>query len=65
VPSPQPAETEAATPTGIPTLVTTEASPPAVEAACPDHGSELVASDPGTVQLASGKIQLVEFFAFW
>jgi hypothetical protein len=25
----------------------------------------LVATDPGTVQLASGKPQLVEFFAFW
>lgn len=26
---------------------------------------ELVATDPATVQLASGKVQLVEFFAFW
>lgn len=25
----------------------------------------LEASDPGTVQLASGEVQLVEFFAFW
>lgn len=25
----------------------------------------LEASDPGTAQLASGEIQLVEFFAFW
>jgi hypothetical protein len=27
--------------------------------------SKLVASDPATFQLASGKNQLVEFFAFW
>ncbi len=26
---------------------------------------ELLASDPNQVQLASGKIQLIEFFAFW
>ncbi len=26
---------------------------------------ELHATDPGTVSLASGKVQLVEFFAFW
>jgi thiol-disulfide isomerase/thioredoxin len=26
---------------------------------------EMVATDPGKVQLASGKVQLVEFFAFW
>jgi hypothetical protein len=25
----------------------------------------LAATDPGTVQLASGEVQLVEFFAFW
>jgi hypothetical protein len=27
--------------------------------------TELEATDPGTVQMASGKPQLVEFFAFW
>lgn len=27
--------------------------------------TELEATDPGSVQLASGKPQLVEFFAFW
>jgi hypothetical protein len=26
---------------------------------------QLVATDPGTVQLAAGKVQLVEFFASW
>ena len=29
------------------------------------RGSELVASDPSTVKLASGQLQLVELFAFW
>lgn len=27
--------------------------------------TELEASDPGSVQLAAGKVQFVEFFAFW
>ena len=26
---------------------------------------QLVATDPGTVQLAAGKVQLIEFFAYW
>lgn len=30
-----------------------------------DINKELHATDPSTVQLASGKVQLVEFFAFW
>jgi len=29
------------------------------------RGNELVATDPSTVNLASGRLQLVEFFAFW
>lgn len=58
----------------------TEAAPPAVsesledlateesvveEAAPPPVREELHATDPSTVQLASGEVQLVEFFAFW
>lgn len=35
---------------------------PAVE---PTARPGLHATDPGTVQLASGELQLVEFFAFW
>jgi len=31
----------------------------------PTPRSGLVATDPSTVTLASGEIQLVEFFAFW
>ena len=26
---------------------------------------QLVATDPSTVQLAAGKVQLIEFFAYW
>jgi len=29
------------------------------------RGSQLVATDPNTVNLASGEPQLIEFFAFW
>ena len=29
------------------------------------RGNELVATDPSTIMLASGKLQLVELFAFW
>jgi hypothetical protein len=29
------------------------------------RGDELEATDPETVALASGGLQLVEFFAFW
>ena len=31
----------------------------------PPVSAELHATDPATVSLASGKVQLVEFFAFW
>jgi hypothetical protein len=65
VASPLPAGTGADVPTGLPAPAVTEAAVPAEAAACPAHGTELVATDPGTVQLASGKVQLVEFFAFW
>jgi hypothetical protein len=27
--------------------------------------TELVATNPSTVKIASGELQLVEFFAFW
>ena len=35
------------------------------EATAPVVRTELEATDPSTVSLASGEIQLVEFFAFW
>lgn len=29
------------------------------------RGNDLAATDPGTVNLATGEPQLIEFFAFW
>lgn len=49
-------ETSAATATQVPT-----ASPPAAT----PRGDQLEATDPNTVTLASGGLQLIEFFAFW
>ncbi|MBP7689309.1 MAG: hypothetical protein KA765_15440 [Thermoflexales bacterium] len=46
-----PAEAASAAPTVVPTRKPVK--------------SELEATDPGTVQLAAGKPQFVEFFAFW
>lgn len=36
-----------------------------IPAAQPTPRQDLLASDPSTVSLASGQLQLVEFFAFW
>lgn len=60
----------AAAPTSAPATAepTVEVQPTeAVEAAPTPHAvkTELAATDPSTVQLAAGKPQLVEFFAFW
>ena len=56
-----PAPVEAAdAPAALPTEKPEEAAP-----AQPAPRTELVATDPATVSLASGKVQLVEFFAFW
>ncbi len=48
------------TTTGVPASVEASAAAP-VATPRPD----LQASDPATVNLASGRLQLVEFFAFW
>jgi hypothetical protein len=61
------------TPTEIPQLVDEslleepEQAAPAEAAAPgpPNHGNQLVATDPTTISLASGDVQLVEMFAFW
>jgi hypothetical protein len=45
-----------------PTETPAEATPPATRNTIK---AGLEASDPGTAQLSSGEIQLVEFFAFW
>lgn len=47
-----------------PTEVNTEPAAPA-EVVKPTLRPDLHASDPSTVSLASGQLQLVEFFAFW
>ena len=39
--------------------------PPVTEQVRPPVRTELAATDPATVNLASGKPTLVEFFAFW
>lgn len=59
-PAPATPETEAP-------VATTEEAPAATEpaAAVTPRGDALEATDPATVQLASGQVQLVEFFAFW
>jgi hypothetical protein len=41
----------------------TEESP--TEVVVPTPRSEMAGTDPSTVNLASGKLQLVEIFAFW
>lgn len=56
-------DTPAAAPTDAPAIVPTEAL-----AAAPTKKpvkTELEATDPTTVNLAAGRPQLVEFFAFW
>jgi uncharacterized lipoprotein YajG len=37
---------------------------PAVQAVATSRGSDLHATDPSTVSLASGQLQLIEFFRF-
>lgn len=49
-----------------PTEVPAEVEPTADTMAVPtSRGAQLVATDPTTVNLASGQPQLLEFFAFW
>lgn len=38
---------------------------PSPEETAPPPKTELEATDPSTVNLASGELQLIEFFAFW
>ncbi len=53
-------------PTAIPTPQATTTRPPASPTATIDPAKKpLTASDPTQFTLASGQIQLVEFFAFW
>lgn len=70
--APPPTPTElvaAATPTDTPpptsTTTPTDTPPPTMPEYRPSTRTELAATDPATVALASGQVQLVEFFAFW
>lgn len=66
-----PSETEVASPTeetvaATPTEAPTEKTLSQISGNPTQLGNpELHATDPSTVNLASGKVQLVEFFAFW
>lgn len=57
-------------------ILTACASNPAIDASTPSPLpdtvaktpftlDQLVATDPSTIQLAAGKVQLIEFFAYW
>ena len=60
----QPTSTLAATLVVEPALPTAEASVPTVLPVATSRGPNLEATDPATVSLASGGLQLVEFFRF-
>ena len=51
-------------PTSTSTLQATSTVAPTVQAVATSRGPNLEATDPTTVDLASGKLQLVEFFRF-
>lgn len=56
----------AASPTSARPLTAVPAVPErATATAARPPRTEIVATDPTTVNLASGQVQLVEFFAFW
>lgn len=46
-------------------VVSTEALIPTALPAATSRGPDLEATDPTTVSMASGSLQLVEFFEFW
>ncbi len=56
---------EAEIPSPSPEIVNTPTLEPQPEEAVATPRSELTATDPTGVNLASGKPTLVEFFAFW
>jgi hypothetical protein len=53
------------TATGASTDSLSSAMPPTVQAVATSRGPNLEATDPKTVSMASGGLQLVEFFEFW
>jgi len=63
VPAPTVEEVGAPAPTEIPP---TDIPPTETPVIVPTSlGNQLVATDPGTVNISSGQPQLIEFFAFW
>lgn len=67
-PEPAPIEELPAPPTIeiVPTATEeTVKEPPPVAIVPTSRGNALHATDPGTVNIASGQPQLIEFFAFW
>ncbi len=71
-PAQDPAPEAAEPPTAVPAVE--EADVPPTESEAPTEepavvvtprGNDLEATDPSTVNLASGEPQLIEFFAFW
>ena len=52
-------------PEAAPAAATDEAPAEEPMAAPTSRGTQLAATDPNTVNLASGEPQLIEFFAFW
>ncbi len=63
-PAPEAAEVEAEEPAALPAATEAPAEEPVVAVAT-SRGNDLHATDPVTVNIASGKPQLIEFFAFW
>ena len=60
---PAPEATEAEAPVVAPTETEVPVEEPVAVAT--SRGNDLHATDPATVNIASGKPQLIEFFAFW
>jgi hypothetical protein len=54
----------AASPSAAEGLATSTVPPTPIQALATSRGPELEATDPTTVSLASGQLQLVEFFRF-
>jgi len=65
IPIPAVPSTAVSVPTGVPAQPSTAGNTPPAVAATPTARSGQEATDPKTVNLASGKPTLVKFFAFW
>src|SRR5262249_48694250 len=61
----QPTSTPSTIPQPTETVPATQAPAPTVIPIVTSRGPNLEATDPQTVSMASGSLQLVEFFEFW